>query len=399
MVKLVVLFVIAISGVLVACGGADLAETDDSSRGESLSSDEQVFDAGGFENNSKLTLSSDGAIGAAALPSSMPDGPSSREAHVTIGSLETAQRKIISVASVSLEVEAVQEAVVSVRNIAESLGGFVDQLSSSGGGESQQATITIRVPQVQFLNAIESIEALGQVVSSSVSSEDVSEQFIDLEARLKSSLRQEQSLLSLLERAETLNDLLTLERELSRVRSDIERIQGQLSFLERRVELATITVSLTTPKEEQVGEPPSGTLTVELSDATLGAEEVKTMVSTLGGEMDRVFLVVRDGEERAELSFRVFSSDFEQAVSLIEDLGKVRSKELREGVSQDNGQQRDGEEPTAKLSVSLLGKPESSNTTLIIATAVPTGGVLLTVLLGAILYLTYAAGRRRGATA
>ncbi len=160
-------------------------------------------------------------------------------------------------ASVSLEVEAVQGAVVSVRNIAESLGGFVDQLSSSGGGESQQATITIRVPQVQFLNAIESIEALGQVVSSSVSSEDVSEQFIDLEARLKSSLRQEQSLLSLLERAETLNDLLTLERELSRVRSDIERIQGQLSFLERRVELATITVSLTTPKEEQVGEPPS----------------------------------------------------------------------------------------------------------------------------------------------
>ncbi len=48
MVKLVVLFVIAISGVLVACGGADLAETDDSSRGESLSSDEQVFDDGGF---------------------------------------------------------------------------------------------------------------------------------------------------------------------------------------------------------------------------------------------------------------------------------------------------------------------------------------------------------------
>ena len=399
MVKLVVLIVIAISGVLVACGGADLAETDDSSRGENLSSDEQVFDDGGFENNSKLTLTSDGAIGGPAFPSSMPDGPSSREAHGTIGSLETAQRKIISVASVSLEVEAVQEAVVSVRSIAESLGGFVDQLSSSGGGESQQATIAIRVPQVQFLNAIESIEALGQVVSSSVSSEDVSEQFIDLEARLKSSLRQEQSLLSLLEKAETLNDLLTLERELSRVRSDIERIQGQLSFLERRVELATITVSLTTPKEEQVGEPPSATLTVEVSDANQRAKEVKTLVSTLGGEMDRVFLVVRDGEERAELSFRVFSSDFEQAVSLIEDLGKVRSKELREGVSQDNGQQRDGEEPTAKLSVSLLGKLESSNTTLIIATAVPTGGVLLTVLLGTILYLTYAAGRRRGATA
>ena len=399
MVKFVVLIVIAISGVLVACGGADLAETDDSSRGENLSSDDQVFENGGFENNSKLTLSSDGAIGVPAFPSSMPDGPSSREAHVTIGSLETAQRKIISVASVSLEVEAVQEAVVSVRSIAESLGGFVDQLSSSGSGESQQATIAIRVPQVQFLNAIESIEALGQVVSSSVSSEDVSERFIDLEARLESSLRQEQSLLSLLEKAETLNDLLTLERELSRVRSDIERIQGQLSFLERRVELATITVSLTTPKEEQVGEPPSATLTVEVSDANQRAKEVKALVSTLGGEMDRVFLVVRDGEERAELSFRVFSSDFEQAVSLIEDLGKVRSKELREGVSQDNGQQRDGEEPTAKLSVSLLGKPESSNTTLIIATVVPTGGVLLTVLLGAILYLTYAAGRRRGATA
>ena len=148
-------------------------------------------------NNSQLPTTSAGGFGGPSSPSSASDGPSSRGTYVTIGSLETAQRKIISVASVSLEVEAVQGAVVSVRNIAESLGGFVDQLSSSGGGESQQATIAIRVPQVQFLNAIESIEALGQVVSSSVSSEAVSEQFIYLEARLKSSLSQEQSLLSL----------------------------------------------------------------------------------------------------------------------------------------------------------------------------------------------------------
>jgi hypothetical protein len=104
--------------------------------------------------------------------------------------LQTAQRMVISTASISVEVEMTQAATNKVRAIAESLGGFVEQLSSSGGSERQQAHMTIRVPQTQFFTALERIEALGKVQSRNLGSEDVSEQFIDLEARLKSALRE-----------------------------------------------------------------------------------------------------------------------------------------------------------------------------------------------------------------
>jgi hypothetical protein len=134
--------------------------------------------------------------------------------------LQTAQRMVISTASISVEVEMVPAATNEVRAIAESLGGFVEQLSSSGGSERQQAHMTIRVPQSQFFTALERIEALGEVQSRNLGSEDVSEQFIDLEARLKSAQREEQSLLSLLERAQQVSEVLTIERELSRVRSE-----------------------------------------------------------------------------------------------------------------------------------------------------------------------------------
>lgn len=307
--------------------------------------------------------------------------------------LQTAQRMVISTASISVEVEMVQTAVNDVRAIAESLGGFVEQLSSSGGSERQQAHMTIRVAQNQFFTALERIEALGEVQSRNLGSEDVSEQFIDLEARLRSAQRKEQSLLSLLERAEQVSEILTIERELSRVRSEIERLQGQLNFLERRVELATITVSLFPPNEE-MPQPPSASLLVEDSDVTTSVNEVKNLVSTLGGEVDQVFLLVQDGRERANISFRVFPKDFGQAVAFLESQGKVVSKELREGTGPIEGDAVPPEDPNARIDVSLV-ENEPSDWGLIIAIAAPVGGVVLAAVLGALFYLTYRAGRRR----
>ena len=79
----------------------------------------------------------------------------------------------------------VQPAINEIRAIAEGLGGFVEHLTSSGDSDREQATVTIRVPQDQFFLGMERIEALGKVRSRNMGSEDVSAQFIDLEARLK----------------------------------------------------------------------------------------------------------------------------------------------------------------------------------------------------------------------
>ena len=310
------------------------------------------------------------------------------------GALDTAQRQVISQASVSMGVDEVPVAVAQVRTTAESLGGFVGQLSSSGGPERQQSTMTIRVPQAEFFTALEHIKSLGKVRSENVGSEDVTERFIDLEARLRSALREEESLLSLLERANQVSEILTIERELSRVRSDIERAQGQLNFLERRVDLSTITVSLF-PPDAEVAEPPSGSLTIEVSDVSRSVEGIKALVSGVGGELDRVFVAVRDGKESSDVTLRVSSKDFKQVLSSVEAHGKVRYKEIRETTVPVEAEATPPEEPDARIDISFVEK-ESSVVGRIIAIAAPVGGVALVALLGLLFYAAYRAGRHRG---
>ncbi|HZA23383.1 MAG TPA: DUF4349 domain-containing protein, partial [Dehalococcoidia bacterium] len=147
------------------------------------------------------------------------------------------------------------------------------------------------------------------------------------------------------------------------------------------------------PPQEEVPEPPSASLSVELPNVSTRVNEVKTLVSSLGGEVDRVFLSSRDGRERADISFRVFPKDFGQAIEFLEGSGKVRSKELREGTSDPSAAEQP-EEPNASIGVSLI-EPEPSDTGLIIAIGAPIGGVVLVIALAVAFYFTYQAGRRR----
>jgi hypothetical protein len=271
-------------------------------------------------------------------------------------------------------------------------------MSTSGGSDRQFATVTVRVPQEQFFTALDLISALGKVQSQNVGSEDVSEQFIDLEARLKSSLREEQSLLSLLDKANKVGDVLSIERELSRVRSDIERFQGQLNFLERRVDLATIAASLFSPGVEPP-QPPSAFLTVDVSNVGRSVESVKALMDSLQGEVENVIISKQEDSESARMTLRVFSKDFEQALAAVEDQGRVKSLELNEGATPTDGISEPPEDPDARIIVFFEDRAKSSNTGLIVAIAAPVGGVLLAVLLGLLFYLTYRTGRRRSGRA
>ena len=338
------------------------------------------------------------APAATAAPAAAGAAVAEGGSHISSGALQTAQRKVISSASITVELKNISEATSQVRVIAESLGGFVEQLSSSGGPQRQRATMTIRVPQDHFFPALERIEALGTVQSRNIGSEDVSEQFIDLEARLKSALGEEQSLLSLLERAGTVSEVLAIERELFRVRSEIERFQGQLNFLERRVDLATISISLVSP-EVRAGEPPSASLFIDVSDVSDTVARVKALAETLNGVVEEVFLSQRDGREEANFVLRVFTSEFDRAVDFLEDQGKVRSKELREGTTPPDQTVTASEEPDSVIGVFLLAKEGSNNTTLIAAIAAPLGAIALAAVLGFLLLWVYRSGRRRGRTA
>ena len=263
-----------------------------------------------------------GAAGAAG-----PAGVSRAMAFQIVENNES--RKIVSTADTNLAVEDVEAAMVEVRAIAESLGGFVETLSSSGTGDAQQARVSLRVPSEQFFRALERIEALGEVHSRNVGSEDVTEQHIDLQARLKNAQREEESLLRVLERAEMVSDVLAIERELFRVRGEIERLEAQLQFLERRVDLATLTVNLFAP-EVRPGTPPWASVSVAVPDVS-GAVEAVTALVGEEGIIDSASVSTRGGQESADMEFRVFAEDFDRVLGSVEEMGEVLHQDLRRG--------------------------------------------------------------------
>ncbi|MFQ5712235.1 MAG: DUF4349 domain-containing protein [Candidatus Geothermarchaeales archaeon] len=162
--------------------------------------------------------------------------------------LEVAGRMTIYTATLSLEVGDVDEAIAQIQGVVEAVGGYVSHVTTSRRGEQRVGAMTVRVPQVDFYDVIAHVEGLGDSKDKSVRGEDVTEQYIDLEARLRNARRQEERLLSILERAETVDEILRVEGELMRVREQVERLTGQMSYLERRVEYATITVTLSEPE-------------------------------------------------------------------------------------------------------------------------------------------------------
>lgn len=162
-------------------------------------------------------------------------------------SIEVVDRKIIYNAWISMEVQDVDVAVSQIQTITDEFNGYVSQMSVSKKEDVKTGSVTVRVPQADFYVAIEQIELIGEVKDKNIGSEDVTEQYIDLKARLENAQRQEQRLLEILEKAYDVEDMLNIERELNRIREQIEIYTGQLTYLESRVEYASITVTLTEP--------------------------------------------------------------------------------------------------------------------------------------------------------
>ncbi|HXF83004.1 MAG TPA: DUF4349 domain-containing protein, partial [bacterium] len=126
----------------------------------------------------------------------------------------------------------------------EGAGGFVAASSTSRADRTPQGAFTVRVPAARFSAVLLEVERLGTVESRRVSGQDVTEEFVDLQARLRNLERHESRLQSFMDRATRVGDLLAIERELARVRGEIEVLTGRLRFLEHQVALATVEVAL-----------------------------------------------------------------------------------------------------------------------------------------------------------
>ncbi len=240
----------------------------------------------------------------------------------------TGERQIISQASLDLEVSDVNAAATQLRGLVESFGGFIEHVSTSGGPNPEHGSAVVRVPGDRFLEALDSIERLGKAVGQTLGQRDVTGEAIDLEARLKSERSAEQSLLKLLERAVSVTDVLTVERELTRVRADIERLQGQLDFIQRSVALATISVSFVLPPGSTPAAP-SASLQLEVDDVERSASRIRDLVSGAGGTMGRVIIATGQYSQEAYLSFLLPASALDGALTSLVGDGVVLHREVQ----------------------------------------------------------------------
>jgi len=155
------------------------------------------------------------------------------------------ERMIVRTGDMSLVVEDVTQACDDIAQLAVSFGGYVVSSSISGEEEEMRGWISFRVPDEKFDQALTELRELAvRVKSESTLSEDVTEEYIDLEARLKNAQATEQQYLALLEKAEDVEDILSIYERLSWVRQDIEQIKGRMQYLERTSSMSLISVQL-----------------------------------------------------------------------------------------------------------------------------------------------------------
>lgn len=217
-------------------GSRDVAMTEDMpSSGKISPSDTQAASAG-------VSAQPQGASASSAQPQSLTQ---------TLPT-ENYDRMVVKTASLGIRSNDVRGSAAEAQQIAARYGGTIlsSQLSQYDPQKKDRlyADLVLSVPSREFEGAIAELRGLGKkVTQDSVSGQDVTEEFVDLEARERNLLATEKSLLKLYDRANSIEDTITIQRELTGVRGEIELVQGRMKYLKARSDFSQITLHIEPP--------------------------------------------------------------------------------------------------------------------------------------------------------
>ncbi|MHB1341609.1 MAG: DUF4349 domain-containing protein [Coriobacteriia bacterium] len=209
------------------------------------------------------TTESDGGMGYA------PDAGVAESAPLPGGDvaegLAESDRLIIRNKTLRLEVEAVNDAIEQVRGVAKKHEGVITNMQvasdtegpiyryedsgSPSDGAALSGWITVRVPVEKFDAFVTDVSKLGTVKYQAESSDDVTQEHVDMKARLDNLRAEEKRLREFFDKAKNVNEMLAIEQELSRVRGEIESLDAQVQYLERQAAMATVTIDLSEPAD------------------------------------------------------------------------------------------------------------------------------------------------------
>lgn len=156
---------------------------------------------------------------------------------------QQADRKIIKYASVEITVQSIDRFTETVRAKLNAYGGYIGCESDSNYADSRSSNMTVHVPADRLESFLADIEAAGNVNSKNIGSDDVTNSYIDSEAKIKSLQTELDSLLKILEKADELEDVIKLQERISQVRGELDSYKSQLKALEGQIEYAKVDIN------------------------------------------------------------------------------------------------------------------------------------------------------------
>ncbi len=191
------------------------------------------------------------------------------------GSLPS-DRMIIRNGAIGIKVSNVEQTLGRVTSIANGKGGLVFSTNTEHRGDYTYATLTLQVPPARFDETMNDIRSAAVTVTNETSSsQDVTEEFVDNDAQIKNLTQSEQQLNTLLTKANTVGDVLAVQREITTVRGQIDRLQGRQKYLATKTSMASITVSIE----------PIGVVAPEKSNSTQGWDFGRTLQNAWEGSV------------------------------------------------------------------------------------------------------------------
>lgn len=208
---------------------------------------------------------------------------------LTMGALPAADAKryLIRNATIGIEVDVPRDAAEAIATQIAAMNGYVGELNESRNAMgTQNIALTVRIPAEQFDDAMNKIDAAGKVLHQRIFTQDVTEEFIDTDARVRNMKRAETRILDHLERTAKLEDIMAVERELLRVRGEIERAEGRLRYLGHRIQYSTITITIS-----EAPAPKSVVPAATFSSGAVLADAVRALVGFLQALWIRIIWV------------------------------------------------------------------------------------------------------------
>jgi hypothetical protein len=260
------------------------------------------------------------------IPMAQETGPKPGETPAS----EVANRKLVRNATVELEIVAFDDAVQKITAFANEERGYVATTNSQKQANGKlRGQVIVKVLPENLDRFLQKIRGLGELKNQTLGTEDVTRAYFDTDARLKNARVMEERLIEMLKtKTGKVSDLLQVEKELSRVREDIEKMQGELKYLDSQVQFATVTISLA----EKDMEEPAAFLIKERSQLALYAPDVEKIYNDIKALASQKVQITnaqlnRDysGRISATMSMLIAPEESDAVIARVKSFGRVEN--------------------------------------------------------------------------